>query len=301
MRIFSPNNQFVEFHLKKPDLIIDREKFDLHLAEIAKKEGAKFFLNSKFKGFENKNKKYLLKILNNKKIKNYETDYLIGADGPGSEVAKSAGLFDSRKFFFGVQSRVKVKNENIVETYLIKKGFAWVVPENRDIARVGLCSEERDYNLVFKKFLKKRIGKNFDKKIISYQAGLIPVFNKKIKAYKDDVFLIGDAATFVKAASAGGIIQGLISAECAAASITKNIPYEKLWKKRLYKDLYYSLLIRRMLDKFKDNDYNFLVELFQQEKLKSILEEYERDYLAKFAFKLLLKEPRLIYFGRFLL
>ena len=159
IRIFSPNNQFVEFNLKKPDLIIDREKLDNYLAEIARKKGAKFFLNHRFKGYENKNKKYLLKILNNEKIKNYETDYLIAADGPNSNVAKSSGLFGSRKFFFGIQARVKVKNENIVETYLIKKGFAWVVPENKDIARVGLCSEEKDYNLVFKQFLKKRIGK----------------------------------------------------------------------------------------------------------------------------------------------
>jgi len=300
IRIFSPNNEYVQFNLKKPDLIIDREKFDLYLAGIAEKEGVSFFLKHRFKGFENKNGKYLLKILNNKKIKTFGTDYIIGADGPNSEVAKSAGLYKDRKFFFGVQARVKVKNENIVETYLIKKGFAWVVPENQDTARVGLCSQEKDYNLVFTQFMKKRLGKNFKTKILSYQAGLIPIFNKNIKANKDNIFLIGDAATFVKAASAGGIVQGLFSAECVTESIIKNISYEKLWKKRLYKDLYYSLLIRRMLDKFKDKDYNFLVELFQQEKLKSVLEEYERDYPAKFALKLLLKEPRLLYFSKFL-
>jgi len=301
IRIYSPNNQYVEFHLKKPDLIIDREKFDLHLAEIAKKEGAKFFLNHRFKCYENKNKKYLLKILNKKKIKKYETDYIIGADGPNSSVAKYAGLYGNRKFFFGVQARVKLRNENLVKTYLIKKGFAWVVPENKDVARIGLCSEEKDYNLVFKQFLKKRIGKNFDKKILGYQAGLIPIFNKNITANKGNIFLVGDAATFVKAASAGGIIQGLMSAECACEASIENISYERVWKKRLYKDLQYSLLIRRILNRFQEKDYNFLVRLFQQDKLKSVLEEYGRDYPSRFAIKLLLKEPRLLYFGKFLL
>lgn len=329
IRIFSPNNNFVEFHLKKPNLIIDRARFDNYLAEIAKKNGVEFFLNQRLKNFEmseiakkaisehdqkntiqpkgrsffdKKDDKYILKILNikNKKTKNFETDYLIGADGPSSDVAKLAGLYVDRKFFFGVQATARIKNENIVETYLLKNGFAWMVPENREIVRIGLCSTEKNYNLIFKDFLKKRIGKNYDKKILAYQAGLIPIFNKNIKTSKDNIFLIGDASAFTKAASAGGIIQSLISADCLMQAITKNISYENIWKKRLYKDLYYSLQIRKILDKFEDRDYNFLTKLFNQEKLKRILEEFDRDFPSKFVLKLLLKEPRLLYFIKFL-
>ena len=71
-----------------------------------------------------------------------------------------------------------------------------------------------------------------NKGIIEYQAGLIPVYNPRQKAQKENILLIGDAAAQVKATTGGGIIQGLTAAECAANSISENISYEKAWREK---------------------------------------------------------------------
>ena len=76
-------------------------------------------------------------------------------------------------------------------------------------------------------------------------------------------------------------------------AILKNKDYNRLSKK-LHKDLYLSLLIRKILNRFTIKDYNLLIGYLQ--KNKTILEEFDRDYPSKFLFKLILKEPRLLRF-----
>ena len=54
-------------------------------------------------------------------------------------------------------------------------------------------------------------------------------------------------------------------------------------------------------DKFKEKDWDSLIALFQKEKTKKIIENFDRDYPTKFLFKLILNEPRFLYFIRFLI
>ena len=48
---------------------------------------------------------------------------------------------------------------------------------------------------------------------------------------KEDIFLLGDAATQVKATTGGGIIQSLMAAKELASAIENNTSYEKGWRK----------------------------------------------------------------------
>ena len=295
VKIFSPNNKFIELKLKNKNLVLDRKKFDNYLADLAVEQGAKIFLNYKF--LDHKDNKIKLKCENENEILS-KTNYLVGADGPLSKVAKSCNLFGKRRFMTGFQVRVKLKNQNYVEFYPFIKNFAWIVPENDEVVRLGVASYSnvKEY---FNYFLKlKRINR---KNIIEKQAGLIPIYNPKIKTQKDNIFLVGDAAAQVKATTGGGIIQGLIGAECLAEAVINNKDYEKILKKRLTKELWLHLKIRQTLDKFKENDWNLLIYLFNKEKNRKILEGFDRDNLSKFFFKLLLKEPGLLCFLRYLI
>jgi len=289
VKIFSKNNS-LELRLKNKNLILDRQKFDNYLADLAIKNGTKIFLNYRF--IENKDN--LIKIkYNNKSQRILKTDYLVGADGPLSQVAKSNNLFGKRKFLTGIQVIAKLKNENYIEFYPSIGTFAWVVPENEEICRIGVAS----YNNIgeyFNKFLKlKKIN---NKKIIEKQGGLIPIYGPKLKTEKDNIYLIGDAASQVKATTGGGIIQGLKAAQVLVNSIINKKNYEKEWKKVLGKDLLLHLKIRETMDKFKDKDWDFLIKLLKQNKTKEIIEKFDRDYPTKFILKLGLNEPRLLYF-----
>jgi len=56
-----------------------------------------------------------------------------------------------------------------------------------------------------------------------------------------------------------------------------------------------------MMNRFSDKDYDYLLKLVKQERIKHILEKHERDYPSKFVMALAIKEPRFAYFARFLL
>ena len=111
---------------------------------------------------------------------------------------------------------------------------------------------------------------------------------------------MGDAALQVKATTGGGIIQGIMAAKALADAIEKNKSYESEWKKVLGKDLWLHLFIRRMMNKFSDQDYDYMLSLVKQQRVKNILESFDRDYPTRFLLKLGITEPRFASFARFL-
>lgn len=292
-RIIAPNKKFIDMKLTKPNLIIDRIKFDRYLAERAQDRGVKFYLNQKYKTCARTKGK--LELYFDGRIKKFQTDVLVGADGPFSQVAKTTGLWKERKLVIGVQARMSMEVEpETVEFYVNQGCFGWVVPECDKIARVGIAAFTQP-NEKFRAFLKRRkIGKC---KVREYQSGVIPLHDPNIKTQDKNVYLLGDAATQIKATTFGGIVQGLLAAEELSKAILHKKNYEKLWKKRIGKDLKIGLMMRKKLDKFTDEDYNKLVGLFTQEKIKKILETKDRDYPSRFMLEILFKEPRLLRFA----
>ncbi|MFA5176148.1 MAG: NAD(P)/FAD-dependent oxidoreductase [Candidatus Nanoarchaeia archaeon] len=290
-KVFSPDGNFVEFNLKNPNLVLDRTKFDKYLAKLAAKAGAKFYLKKKFVDYK---KPYAIF----EKEFSKKTDILVGADGPQSKVAKVTGLYGKREFVIGLQARIKtnLREKNTVEFYFNNHYFGWLVPESKSIARVGIVAK---YNIHphFKEFM-KMIKNKHGYKTISYQSGLIPVYDSLLKTSKDNVYLIGDAACQVKPTSYGGIIQGMTAARDLSIAILENKDYEYLWKKSIGKDLNYGSLIRRLLDNFSNEDYNELLNIVNKRHIKKIIEKEDRDFPSKMIFKILAKEPGLIKFAR---
>ncbi len=290
-RIISPDNNELYFKLRKKDIVFDRSKFDQHITEEAVNAGAKLHLKSKFNGLENNGK---LKVKINNEVN--EADYLIGADGPSSLVAKSAGIYGKRRFIVGAQTRIKRKfDPEIVDIYLGLGGFGWLVPESETIARTGVVAYT-NVNQVFNELLSK-LKKQGNYEIIDYPSGIIPEYDPNVKSQLNNIYLLGDAATHVKATTYGGIIYGLMGAQELTKSIVNNQNYEGLWRKRFGKDLWLGLAIRKAMDRFSDKEYNELLRLISQEKIKNIVETNDRDFPTKFLFKLLMKEPRLMKYG----
>lgn len=285
LKVFSPSGHNLTFKTKRPNLIIDRTKFDQHIANKAMDQGAKIHLNHKY--ITNKGKEVHFK---NKKI---NTDILVGADGPFSKVARENNLFNNRKFIQGIQVRAKiVVDPEIVEIWLGYGLFGWVVPESNKIAKIGIVSKNNSIE-AFNSFFSKR-AKN--SKIISHNSGAIPIYNKNIQAQKDFVYLLGDAATMVKATSLGGVVQGFLASNCLCESLTKNLDYEKLWRKKIGKDLLYSLWIHKIFSNFTIKDHNLLIKNLAKEKTKKLLEKFDRDFVSEFLFKVLVSQPRLLFF-----
>ncbi len=289
-------NKSTTLEMKKKDFIVNRTDFDSYFIDKAIDNGAKLFLNHRFLDFDSK--KNIMKIRDTKQnsLKEIKTDILVGADGPLSSVAKSAGIYGKRKILIGIQAVMKTEcDKEKFDTYFgssFPKFFGWFVPEDENTARVGLAAYENSRNH-FDSFIKR-----FDGKIIEMQGGPIPVYDKNIQIQKSNVFLVGDAAAQIKNSTGGGIVFGLIAAKTLADCIINKKDYQTEINKKIGRDLKTHEMIRKILDKFTDKDYDKLIELVNQQKVKNILENYDREFPSKFAAKLLSTEPRFMLYAR---
>lgn len=283
MKIHATKDHYLEVKLKNPNPIVDRTMFDKHISEKAIDNGAEYMFNQKFISLKN-NKA----IINKNQI---EFDYLIGADGPNSTVGRKAGMFKNKSFIIGAQARVKYENNpEILDIWLDKGEFGWIVPEDENHARIGLVAPKNAGHTLNHFLRLKKINK-----VLEWQSGIIPIYDPRLQIQKNNIMLIGDAASQVKTTTYGGIIFGM-----HAAKILSENPqnYAKNFNKKCKKDLYIAKKMRDTLNKFNSKDYQELINMFQQDKVKNIIETHDRDYPTKFIFKLLLNEPRLLKFTK---
>lgn len=294
--VVSKNNKI---QVNVDEIVMWRDKFDQFVADMAENAGAKILLNHKFLEFSGRNS-IKIRDKKNDKIKELKTDFIIGADGPYSAVAKAAGIYSNPRYYIGMQAKVRLKMDtSSFETYFgsdFPDFFGWCVPESENIARLGIgCLENaQEY---FYRFLKNRTGRE---EVICWESGLIPLYNPKKVIQKDNVYLIGDAAGQVKCTTGGGIIPSLKAAQTLCGCIINGKDYNKEFKRQSGKELLLHLRIRKLLNKFSDSDYDRLLNLMSSEKVRKILKKYDRDTPIPLVTNLLLKEPRFLYFSKLL-
>jgi digeranylgeranylglycerophospholipid reductase len=289
VRIFAPDNKHLDLKLEKPDITLDRQKFDNYFYNQAKNKDVSFAFNHRF--IKAIGSVAFIKDLKSGRVKKFKFSHLIGADGPLSSVAKNAGLYNNRKLFIGLQAIIKKKNNNLIDFYPLKQGFGWAVPEDKNTLRVGFASEANPKEQ-FENLLKKYRGK-----IIAKQGGLIPIFNPSAPFSKQNTFLIGDAAGFVKATTGGGLIPGLKSAEILAHSIKNNVNYEAGIYFHLTPGLWLNLKMRNIMDSFSPGDWNDLIKDLNNNQSKKALQSVNRDKLFQLLLGVAVNNPRIIKHG----
>lgn len=285
-KIVSPGGKAIYVDLDKVNMVLDRTKFDQWLMEKAVDNGAKLHLGEPFIGYKKAGNGYVLKT----KKRDYATDMIVGADGPNSPVARAAGIFGKRQFLKGWQARCRYPNleEGVTEIRLNVGEFSWIVPEDDKIARVGVIGPD---NGRLRDDYKKMLGAS---RILEDQSGRIPLYNPRQKLRKGDVFLIGDAATQVKATTYGGIIYGLIAGGYLAEDKES---YVKRFNGKLGRDLWISLKMRGMMNSMTEEQCNEMVTIFSKKNNLDILSKHDRDFPSKFIMQLLMKEKQLWKLG----
>ena len=157
---------------------------------------------------------------------------------------------------------------------------------------------------MFDQFVNKYGIKGNIKKILDCHSGVIPYYHPKVKFQnnQNNIFLVGDSACMIKNTSSGGLLHGLKSASILADCINhgKEEYYRERVKNEISKDLKLHYYFRNVLKRFKNKDWEFLLDLIQNNNLQSVLEKYDRDYAKQIVFKVLRKEPRLLYFLKYM-
>jgi digeranylgeranylglycerophospholipid reductase len=287
-KMIAPNNSELYIDLKKTNLVLDRAGFDKYLVNKAIDSGATLKLNERFLGYRKKGKSYIVKTSKN----TYEASMLVGADGPRSPVAKAAGIYGNRKFVYGYQARCRFPNlePGVTVIHMNLGEFSWIVPEDEKIARVGVIGADNRKLLSDYRILLGRA------KVIGDQSGLIPLYNpgQALRKPGEEIYLLGDAATQVKATTYGGIIYGLLAGTYLA---DYRQGYERAFAKKLGKDLWISLKMREYMNRMSDEDANELVKIFSKKHNNEVIAGHDRDFPSKFIVQLLMKEAKLWKIG----
>src|SRR3989344_5621376 len=281
------NNEKHTIKLKHPEFIIDRHKYDNYLLNKAVDKGVKFYNRHKFENFKDNT----IYFSNNEKVK---TNILIGADGPLSRVNRTASIQKDKKYLIGKQIKGKYGTEpDTYKVYFnIPDFFSWVVPEDESVARVG-CASSSNINQHFESLIKKLSIKKGD--IIENQGAVIPVYSPKQEYQKDNVYLIGDAASLIKNISGGGLLPAIKSSHALANALNKNKRYKKELSKTVLKSLNLNYLTRKILNKLTEKDYDNLIRLLKEYKINKIdrddlrYSDFIKPKLALFSLKILIR------------
>ena len=198
-----------------------------------------------------------------------------------------------------------------------KELFGWIVPEGNQVFRIGIASS-KNVNKCFKRYLEE-LKIDIDNKI-DQQGGIIPYGIMNRVAF-DNMLLLGDAAGQVKATTGGGIIMLLTAAKHASRCVNlcfKNITFSKKYIKKYYekpcsqtigRELKLHYLIRLILEKFTDKDFEVFFKIIKENKIERIISfygdmDFPKTLVAKllrnrtvlgFIFKFLMKNPVIIF------
>ncbi len=248
-RFFFNSDSFL-IRRKNAAVVVDRCKFDSDLSK-----GLKVVSNTRFVGVEKDGKGYLIETDKGE----YYADIVIGADGANSLLRRVTGCEENINYFRGVQFRIKNKcKKNIVNVYIKSPFFAWAIPEDENIMRVGIISDNPYHDLL--DLLKKEGIKG---EILEKFAGVVPL--GRCHTQRDRIFWVGDAACQVKPLTHGGLYYGMRCAEILVDCILQNRfdDYQKKWQEKFSREINIGLKIRQVYSKLSQDNTKKLFTIFK--------------------------------------
>jgi digeranylgeranylglycerophospholipid reductase len=280
-------------------VVIDRRLFNLRLLEMAEQAGVEFIPESLATGLVNGS----IAIERWGETYQAEAKVIIGADGPRSRVAAWAKLPPPSELLLGLQAiaRYEPAEPDFIEVFIdheLAPGFfAWVVPAEEGIARIGLATHQVKGSSDFlKRFLEK-----LKLKPLKINAGLIPL-GVRAQTVAGKVMVVGDAAAQAKPTSGGGLYSGIccakIAGEVAAESALTDgqgnglDTYEKRWREKLDRELSLGMALRRLFKNLHNREINFIFEVLDNKSLLDIVATYGDIDYPSLIIKALLQHPK---------
>ncbi|NWG02161.1 MAG: NAD(P)/FAD-dependent oxidoreductase [Syntrophaceae bacterium] len=301
IELFS-RSKSARLELSSPDLVIERERLVKSLARLAEDAGTEVKLLHQFEGFAKFGKKVAVHFRNletNEEVQT-STDVLVGADG-GLSAVSGGDSRNGHRLTALLQAKVFLHEQRDSSTCQVwfdsnhTKYFYWLIPESEQTAIVGLIADDAcQTGVCLTRFLQNR-----HLEPLEFQSAMVPMhrfgFAGEVLSNDRNIFVVGDAAAQVKVTTVGGVVTGLHGAKALAHAILNGRNYTKaLWELKIELNLH--LLIRQVLNRFSQVDYDELLGLIKGE-FKDILEKWNRDELTQSFLRLIWTEPRLIKLG----
>jgi geranylgeranyl reductase family protein len=220
----------IHFKSKKEKPIISmimRDAFDHLIVKKSKELGVTLLENHKLIGLDFNSDKTVLSTSQGE----ISAKFVIAADGVLSPTAKMAGWKeDTRKLIPALEYEVEVPKKDFdrlskevrFDIDEAPSGYAWCFPKKNHLSLGILTTKRRKINLkkYYAEYLKKL---EIDTIISESQHGFqIPVAPRADGFFKNNVFLIGDAAGFAEPITAEGISNAILSGKYVAEALIES-------------------------------------------------------------------------------
>jgi len=301
--VHSPDDSSYELSCsEKKAVVINRDKLNADLLSRAQGQGVKIK-----RGYN------LAKLQNKKAILNHVRDnsqltcipkYLIGADGPRSDVRRLSGYQEPFKLLYAIQVETVYHStsKDLVHVFFGKEiapgFFGWVIPTSARQARIGLATSEghRLLSCLSNLLNKLDLPSQHD-----FQTGVIPIGTSS-EPTAENILYVGDAAGQVKPTTGGGLYPISKTAKIAGRAIAKTSSidnslstyYRKRWMKKVGEELEKEMLLHKILGQLSDRQLANLLKILNDQSISSwLINRGDIDHLYKLA-KELLKQPRIL-------
>lgn len=294
IEIYIASGRKASFKSEKLGYIIDRPAFEKALAQKCK---AEIKLNSKVVRIEKGGDFWKIKTAQGEV---FQSEYLIGADGPLSIVRTKLFPEEKIEVLPTYEYLVELEKEipvSVMKMYFDKErfpeGYVWIFPKSKNRANIGLGGKN-NLGQRFKYFMEKFVKPEFGNyKLLENRSGTITWGGVKIRLYKDKVFLVGDAGALVDPILGGGMNNAMVSAKIAAQCILSNTPYA--FEKKIKSLPFFSpdlIVAQKILYSLSNSVLNELVEALNKkglsafETLSGVLNLIRTPELRRNAFKI---------------
>ncbi|MFC1989186.1 NAD(P)/FAD-dependent oxidoreductase [Chloroflexota bacterium] len=239
-----------------------RDKFDYALVRRAEEAGAVIA-----QGQEVKQIQFGTKWLEvSTPYSDFRTQYVAGADGTHSVVARESGLRNSTSYITAIETEVQVTEEElsrwrsqvVIDLGWIPGGYAWVFPklDHLSIGIACLSSKAKGLKTRYWKFLDSLNVTHHT--IERWESSLIPMCGGKAAVCRDRVALLGDAVGLIDPLTGEGIHNAVWSAQLAAPVIEDSLlhgevrlqNYQKAIDEKIIPEIRIARVLSRMFVRF---------------------------------------------------
>ena len=285
-QVFAPNGDSFIINSKKQKVAeVNRRELDKQIAHQAQKNGADIKVKTSFQE------------LTEEGVRTSDGDIkckiVVDARGVSSLINKDRdGILLSAQYEIYSDWIKKDKVEVYFDQEKYPGFFAWIIPSNDGMGKVGVAGRGIRAAQVLEEFLSKKGKFSIIRKIFApiWIKGPIDNF------VSDRLVIIGDAAGQSKPTTAGGIFSCGFAGILAGQAIAKYLEtgkkselkeYQKKWKEKFEKEFEKQLFARKLLERLDNQTINKLFESITPEITKEISENDDFDFHTGSIIKLL--------------
>ncbi len=220
-------------YLQRPQgmgYMVMRDKFDSLIVEKAIAAGAVFRQEEKCLSIEPEKNRWIVRTDKDA----YSADFVVGADGAPSKVARLLGLMEKfDRYGVAIAAELRVPDEHLArqgpcvhfDFQRVKKGYAWIFPksENLSVGVFTTLGKARSLRSRLDEFIQQNENLKNYKEMFFSRAGLIPRGGVYHRLATEGALLIGDAAAMCDPFFGEGIYYAAKSGIMACKAILQSM------------------------------------------------------------------------------